>query len=52
MQLVLKECEMAGSNIRELATKASTRIREFAFDTKTMENKANQQHCSSSGEEC
>jgi hypothetical protein len=52
MQLVLNEYEMAGRNIRELATEASTRIREFAFDTKTMENKANQQHWCSSGADC
>jgi hypothetical protein len=42
MQLVLNECEMAGRNTRDLATEASTRIREFAFNKKTMENKSKQ----------
>jgi hypothetical protein len=42
MQLIFDGREMTERSTREHATKARTRIREFAFNTKNMENKSKQ----------
>jgi hypothetical protein len=42
MQLIFNGWGMTERNAREHAAEARTRIREFAFNTKNMENKSNQ----------
>jgi hypothetical protein len=42
MQLIFDGREMTERSTREHATEARTRIREFAFNTKNMENKSKQ----------